>query len=225
MAWSYPFALAQFFAERSEKVLGFAGPPGVGKSSLVSILAEALAEIDSGMVLQVSLDDFYLPREERERRGFTWRAPPGTHDLDAASRVLTAVHRGDSWVCVPRFDHARDERRGVDRIEGPVSRLLCEGWFLGLAEQGYEALRERLDYLTYLDCPLSLARERRLGREAALRGQRQGGGMSQAEVERFWDEVLEPGTRRWVLPLRKTADLVIHLDEQGEVTPLRAPQG
>jgi pantothenate kinase-related protein Tda10 len=166
----------------------------------------------------VSLDDFYYSKAERLKRGLRFRAQPGSHDLEAAVRLLTAVRNHESLLNVPRFDHAADDSISPEQFNGPVSTLLFEGWFVGMRDHGYQPLAEQLDYLIYIDCPKQLARDRRFGREEQIRlasgGTR---GLSQASMLEFWNEILEPGITRWVSPVREAANLVIQLDSEGRV--------
>ncbi len=214
--WSYPFPLAQLIHRHPGKVFGFAGPPGVGKTTLIAWVARCLRALDGrARVVAVSLDDFYLSRAERRARGLAWRAQPGSHDLAAAVAFLGAARAGERVLRVPRFDHGADEPGAPEVVPGPASAVLMEGWLLGLDGEGYGAVAKELDHLTYIGCPLALARRRRLAREEALRAA--GRGFSEAEMGRFWRQVLAPGVRRWVEPIRARADLVVDLDGRGAV--------
>jgi uridine kinase len=209
------------------RVAGLAGPPGCGKTTLMAAVAAAAGRQDrDGRPLAVSLDDVYLSRAERDARGIRFRAQPGSHDLGAACALIDAVRGGAPALTVPRFDHGTDDRRPPETVAGPVARLLLEGLFVGLEAYGSEAVAGRLDVLIYLDCPTALARQRRLGREARLR-EASGGthGLSEAEMETFWREVLEPGIARWVRPIRTHADLVVTLDDAGGVARVDARAG
>ena len=200
-------------------IVGFAGPPGCGKTTLVSaVAAEIQCRESTSRPLAVSLDDFYYSRAERDSKGIRFRAAPGSHDLDAATRLLADVRRGESRVDVPRFDHATDDRRQAEIFAGPASVVLLEGLCVGLDTHGYAVIADQLDVLVYLDCPTSLSRERRFAREAAIRRESGGvHGFSAAETEAFWTEVLEPGIAHWIRPIRARADIVVVLDAQGYV--------
>jgi uridine kinase len=219
--------LAEHLQARGHLIVGLAGPPGSGKTTLVSGVVKNLRQLDpAARPLAVSLDDVYHSRAERDARGIRFRAEPGSHDLDLASRLLTAVRRGDLRLDVPRFDHAVDDRRPSEGFDGPASLLLLEGLFVGMRAHGYGPLAAALDYLVYVDCPIPLARARRLGREATLRKESVGTyGLSEAMMEEFWTTVLEPGIARWVRPIRETADLLIELDAGGRVARVEARAG
>jgi len=227
VVWSYPFALAQMVLGHRGEIFGFAGPPGVGKTTLVSATAAALRALDPELrVVGVSLDDFYYSKAERSARGLKWRAQPGAHDLGAAEALLDAVRRKCEGVRAPRFDHRSDRPLPPEELRGPISVLLLEGWFVGRREDGYARISDRLDHLTFLDAPIELARRRRFARERSLRaGDGVHRGLSPREMRSFWREVLAPGTERWVRPIRDRADLVISLDDDGEVASAHRASG
>ena len=219
--------LARLICSADLKVLGLAGVPGSGKSTLAAALAAHLREqgADANPIV-ASLDDFYLSRAERDARGIRFRASLGSHDLAALAQVLDAARRGDRVIVMPRFDHGLDDRVEAERCAGPASPLLIEGIFVGLTGQGYGVLANQLDYLIYLDCPLSLARERRLAREAQLRrasgGQR---GLSAEAMQTFWDDVLGPIAANHIMLIRQRADLVLGLYDEGRLARVVNSEG
>jgi uridine kinase len=217
--WDFPFALAQWISTRQGKVFGFAGPPGAGKTTLIAVIVQCHKILRPEVqIASVSLDDFYFSKEQRRRLGFTWRAQPGTHDIAGAVSLLHAVQAEGELINIPRFDPGRDAPATCEAIEGPVAKLLMEGWFLGKRDCGYEEIADRLEFLIYIDCPIMLAKRRRFAREAALRNASQGSrGLAPEAMRRFWREVLEPGVANWVQPIRERADCVISLDTRGRI--------
>jgi pantothenate kinase-related protein Tda10 len=208
-------------------IVGVVGLPGCGKSTWAQSLG-ALAADAGRSWLAVSLDDFYLEPEARRAAGFAFRGPPGTHDGERLARFLGQVRQGIAGslsraVDRPCFDRDAERRLPDQRLvflpQAPLSLCIIEGWFVGAAAPGYEALSSALDRLIYLDLAEPHARAARLSREAALR---QAGrpAMSATEVEAFWAEALSPSFERWVYPLRERADLRITLDRRHQVTAL-----
>jgi uridine kinase len=191
---------ASLLTRLDARVVGIAGPPGAGKSTFAHAVADGIDE------LVISMDDFYLSRAERSERGLTWRGPPGSHDVTALIDVLDALRAEHAPVTVPRFSAEIDDRVEpvvVDRVPG---RVLVEGWVLGHRADGYEEILDRLDLLMFLDVPVQIARTRRFAREQSLRG-----GFSAAQMQRFWDEVLEPGLTKWVREAHEAADVVLKM--------------
>jgi D-glycerate 3-kinase len=119
---------------RQPLVVGLCGAQGSGKSTL----AAALSQRFSGTAI-LSIDDLYLPREERQRlaRGvhplFATRGVPGTHDVPLGITTLSALREGRQ-ISLPRFDKSRDDR--LPERDWPLSparpRLVVfEGWCVG----------------------------------------------------------------------------------------------
>jgi pantothenate kinase-related protein Tda10 len=201
-------------------IVGIAGPPGGGKSTLGAALCEGLSRAHAlGPGLCISLDDFYLTPTEREARGHTFRAPPGTHDLSLLARFLYDVRTAQVELEVPRYDREHELRLAPGHITGPLALCVFEGWFVGAELPGYEELARALDCLVYVDMDLAYARQGRLERERRARDEGRGG-MAEAQVTRYWDEVLEPGIVKWVLPLRERADVVVKLDATHRITAI-----
>jgi len=133
------------------------GSQGSGKSTLSAYLRVALAERHGLSCLDLSLDDFYLTRAERESLAarvhplLRTRGVPGTHDVRLLRDTLDALLRSESAeVAVPRFDKADDDRAprvAWTRVAAPVAVVLLEGWCLGARAVTDAALREPLNDL------------------------------------------------------------------------------
>lgn len=193
------------------RVVGLSGPPGSGKTSLARELVAALGP----RALQLSMDDFYLSRAERDAKGLRFRGGPGSHDLDALTRVLDRVRADDPPITIPRYDTHADDRGAPQTLGHAPHPLVLDGYFLGYDGDGYGAVRDRLDLLVFLDIDIDTARWRRFDREQALRDE--GGGLSEADMQSFWDDVLGPGTDRLVPVARATADLVLTVGADQQV--------
>jgi D-glycerate 3-kinase len=128
-------------------VIGLCGPQGSGKSTIARCAARLLEQRGLRAVA-LSLDDFYLTREARQRLArevhplLAVRGPPGTHDVGMLAAAIDQL-RGKGKVALPRFDKATDNRapRGTWRtIASPVDVILLEGWCVGAVSQGRAAL-------------------------------------------------------------------------------------
>jgi len=141
-------------------VLGICGSQGSGKSTLATALASEL-EAEGKACAVLSIDDFYLTRDERKRLAeqvhplSITRGPPGTHDVPMAIEVLDALRAGHP-VALPRFDKARDDR--CDPATWPVAPSHCdvilfEGWCVGAVAQTDEALAQPVNRLEAVEDP------------------------------------------------------------------------
>lgn len=188
-------------------LVGMIGLPGAGKSTLAGQIARALDEIRAETV---SLDDFYLTREQRMARGLPFRGPPGTHDLELLERFLTDVRRRESQIEIPVFDRGTEDRAPPRRCQGPLDLLVIEGFLVGIDAPGYGALRRALDRLIFVEIAEEAALLSRRKREA-MQVAAGRGGMSDEEVVRFWQQALWPQVEPYVLPVRCRADVVVSL--------------
>ena len=96
----------------------------------------------------LSLDDLYLPHDERARLArivhplLATRGVPGTHDVARGVRLLDAVRAGED-VVLPRFDKATDNPAPTDAwkaVMGALDVLIFEGWCVGARAQEEAAL-------------------------------------------------------------------------------------
>jgi D-glycerate 3-kinase len=139
---------------RRTAVIGLCGPQGSGKSTIAEV-ARRLLEARGMRTVALSLDDFYLTHEARQRLGrevhplLATRGPPGTHDVALAGAVLDQL-RAKGKVALPRFDKASDNRspRGSwQTVASPVDVIILEGWCVGAAAQGLAALAQPVNDL------------------------------------------------------------------------------
>lgn len=128
-------------------VIGLCGAQGSGKTTVARYAARLLEQ--RGMrAVALSLDDFYLGHEARQRLArevhplLAVRGPPGTHDVAMAGAAIDQLRsRGNTTL--PAFDKATDNRtpRGTWRtVASPVDVILLEGWCVGAISQGEAAL-------------------------------------------------------------------------------------
>jgi D-glycerate 3-kinase len=134
-------AIAEARARRGGEgvvLIGVGGAQGSGKSTH----CRALAAASGGKVAQMSLDDVYFTRAERESLAefrhplFMTRGPPGTHDLRLLKETIRDLSHAtpDSEMRLPRFDKAADDRAPVEAwpvFRGRPEAILLEGWCLG----------------------------------------------------------------------------------------------
>lgn len=138
-------------------LIGINGGQGSGKSTLCRILQRLLAEGFGKRVAVISIDDLYLPRQQRQQLAaqvhplLATRGVPGTHDVSLAMDILTRLKQGEvGAVRVPVFDKAMDDRAPVERwqrLQGPFDIILFEGWCVGAKAESHQQLQQPINSL------------------------------------------------------------------------------
>ncbi len=135
-------------------IVGICGSQGSGKSTVCKSLAGRFSQAGVS-VANLSLDDLYLTRAERETLAkhvhplLRTRGVPGTHDTKVGVHTLNALAHGGR-VPMPRFDKAIDDRRPPsqwDSMQGPTQLVLFEGWCVGARPQPLAALDQPVNAL------------------------------------------------------------------------------
>lgn len=173
------------------------GPTCSGKSTLVRLVAERLGQ---DLCTVLTQDDFYhdlsaLPLEERAQQNFD---RPGSIDSIALIRCVKRLIRGEP-VQVPVYDFTTHTRMGETREALPRPYLFVEGTLV----LHWSALRSRAAIRAFLDTPSEACFQRRLSRDTAHRGR------TEASVLEQWRQTVWPMHRRYVLPTRRHADVLL----------------
>ena len=118
-------------------ILGIAGPPGGGKSTLACAVADALGD---GAVL-VPMDGFHLAQDQLVRLGRRDRmGAPDTFDAAGYVALLRRLRAADEVVFAPAFRREIEEPiAGAIAVPPSVTLVVTEGNYL-LLEDGDWAL-------------------------------------------------------------------------------------
>lgn len=122
-----------------DRVIGLAGPPGSGKSTLTKLLT-FLLQSAGHQAVYLSLDDYYLSRQERQDQHqhslFITRGVPGTHHLSLLhDHCRDLLQRNITTLEIPVFNKATDQVEGTRTITCPDARpvtVFVEGWCIGI---------------------------------------------------------------------------------------------
>ncbi|MFN8630069.1 MAG: nucleoside/nucleotide kinase family protein [Chloroflexota bacterium] len=132
------------------RILGIAGPPGAGKSTLAEAVVRALGPETAALL---PMDGFHLSNERLVELGLRDRkGAPETFDGEGCVAMLRHV-RGSLAIAVrvPSFDRLA-EAVVPDGIEIParVPLIVAEGNYLLLDEPPWRQIRDFLDEAWYL---------------------------------------------------------------------------
>lgn len=194
---------------RRRVLLGIAGPPGAGKSTLVDDLLRVLradppSGMDEGWVAHVPMDGFHLADVQLDRLGRRDRkGAPDTFDADGFLATLRrVVEEPESVVYVPGFERDLEQPVAAAIEVSPKARLVVtEGNYLLLPLDPWPRVRALLAETWYVDLPAP-ERVRRLVARHVSSGK-------SPEAARAWVERVDEANARLVEATRELADLVV----------------
>ena len=156
-------ALAQGDGRR---ILGIAGPPGVGKSVLAETLVGTLT-VRGYRVALAGMDGFHLAGAELTRLGRIERkGAPDTFDVHGYVNLLRRLRdRAEPVVYAPFFDRALEEPIGsAVPIPHEISLIVTEGNYLLAQIPGWREVAALLDECWYIDLDEQLRLDRLIAR-------------------------------------------------------------
>lgn len=138
-------------AGRDRFIVGIAGPPASGKSTLAERLRELLGEAAA----LVPMDGFHLDNAVLSARQLLARkGAPETFDFDGFEATLKRLRAPGADVVVPLFDRVADlARAGAGIVPASARFVIVEGNYLLLDEEPWTRLAGLFDRTVYLDVP------------------------------------------------------------------------
>lgn len=194
-------ALAGWADRGGRRILGIAGQPGAGKSTLAERLAAALGP---ALAVVVPMDGFHFAQAELERLGRADRkGAPDTFDAAGYTALLHRLREPDGGtVYAPAFDRGLEEPIAGSIAVGPaVPLVITEGNYLLHDAGEWARVRPLLDEAWYL-APDDTLRIRRLVDRHVRHGKDQVGA-------RAWVARSDEANARLIAPGRDRADLVL----------------
>ncbi|MFJ8926362.1 nucleoside/nucleotide kinase family protein [Streptomyces sp. NPDC102340] len=189
-------------ASGPRRLLGIAGPPGAGKSTL----AEALVDALGGAAVLVPMDGFHLADRELARLGRADRkGAPDTFDAYGYAALLGRLRTPNpgETVYAPCFERELEEPvAGALPVPPDVPLVVTEGNYLLLDEPPWStAVRPLLDEVWWVDVDDAVRVERLIARHVAF-------GKS-PERARSWVLRSDEANARRVASGRERADVIV----------------
>jgi len=138
----------------SRAILGIAGSPGAGKSTLVDLLLERVAAAKGAdWVARVPMDGFHLADAQLDRIGARGRkGAPDTFDAAGYAHLLERVKREvDEPVYVPGFDRTLEQPFAAALVVlASVRLVVTEGNYLLLDDPDWARARRSMDAVWFV---------------------------------------------------------------------------
>ena len=188
------------------RIIGIAGCPGAGKSTLAAGL---VAQHPDTHVL-VPMDGFHLADDDLRRLGRADRkGAPDTFDVDGYVTLLERLageNEGSDTVYAPRFDRRREASiTDAITIEPHHTTVVTEGNYLLHDAGGWARVRPLLDECWYVDCTYATRILRLVTRHI-------GNGRSATDAADWVRNVDEPNARL-IRARRDAADVIVRSDD------------
>ncbi|AXO36600.1 nucleoside/nucleotide kinase family protein [Micromonospora sp. B006] len=184
------------------QLLGIAGAPGAGKSTLAQRVVAALGPV----ARLVPMDGFHLAGTALERLGRSGRkGAPDTFDVNGFASMLRRLRRLEpTSVWAPEFRRDLEEPvAGAIEVPPEVRLVVTEGNYLLLRDDPWEEVRTLLHEVWFLDLDAEVRVRRLTARHEAY-------GKS-SEQARAWALGSDEENARLVAGTAVHADLVVRL--------------
>lgn len=176
-------------ATGQRRILGIAGPPGAGKSTVAEWLIRALP----GQAVLVPMDGYHLANAQLQRLGRQDRkGAPDTFDAEGYVALLQRLRepRPGETVYAPAFRRELDEPVAAEvAVPADIPLVITEGNYLLLDDAPWNRVRDYLDDRWFVDVDPQRRREQLVARHMRF-------GRSRAEAEAWANGTDEPNAVR-----------------------------
>jgi pantothenate kinase len=189
-------------------IIGIAGAPAAGKSTLATRLRDQLDIRDGSGTWQVlGMDGFHLSNEMLVAAGTRHqKGAPHTFDVDGFATLLNRVRTDVTRpIYLPVFHREIEESIAAEAVVSPHTLgVIVEGNYLLHDRDGWEIIRPLLDQCWYLDVDPAVQRSRLIERATQTYGS--------AAAGINWVETVDLPNAALVSATRSRADRVVVMD-------------
>ena len=186
----------------SRRMLGIAGAPGAGKSTLAARLAEQLGT----QAVLVPMDGFHLADVALARLGrLARKGAPDTFDAGGYAALLQRLRTAqpqDAPVWAPMSERELEQPlAGAIEVRAEVPLVITEGNYLLLEDGPFAQVRAMLDACWFVEVPEELRHERLIARHERFG--------KPSPAARDWALGPDEDNARLVAATRDRADVVV----------------
>jgi pantothenate kinase len=195
-------ARARKLTGSGRRLLGIAGAPGTGKSTVAAAIVEAVAP----HAALVPMDGFHLANRELRRLGRAARkGAPDTFDAAGYIALLRRLRSVDDQVVYAPAFHREIEEAVAGSLPIPrnVALIVTEGNYLLLDTPPWTAVRELLDEVWFVHQDDDLRIERLIARHIAYG--------KKPDAARAWVLGSDQRNAELIATTRRRADLIVEL--------------
>ncbi len=176
-------------------IVGIAGPPCAGKSTVCSILSS-----ENKKIVHLNMENFYKSTELAPfYKGHRNLDSPRSINFESLEEALKQIKEGKE-VTIPVYSKETSAQIGTEKIKSSEI-VLVEGFLLFSRRK----VRDMLDVLVFIDIDFDTLAERKRIRKMG----------SDLNLE-YYNTVLVPMTKKYVIPSKRYADYVINGTKQIE---------
>ena len=163
---SVQHAIAQKQKNLNRVIIGIAGPPAAGKSTLAALLVAELNKRRPGTAALAPMDGFHLDNTLLKRQGLLHRkGAPETFDFGGFQSFLMRLRESQETLYCPMFDRDRDMAiAGALAIPIDVPVIVVEGNYLLLETPPWKNLQQYFDHSIFCHAPLAELERRLIAR-------------------------------------------------------------
>lgn len=197
-------------ADPGTAIVGIAGAPGAGKSTLAeALVAGARARLGEAAVVHVPMDGFHLADAELRRIGrLDRKGAPDTFDVAGYAALLRRIRSRAEAVYAPAFERGLEQPiAGSIPVFPETAVVITEGNYLLLDHPAWAAVAAEIDEIWYCALEDDVRIPRLLARHVAF-------GKSVQAARRWVTEVDEPNARL-VAGTAARADVVVSVSAAG----------
>jgi pantothenate kinase len=166
--------IVQKAEDRGRFIVGFAGPPAAGKSTIAARITDQLRS-KGERTSCIPMDGFHYDDAVLKSLGLRSRkGSPPTFDVAGFEALLKRLRAGEPDVAIPHFDRSLElSRAAAELVSADTRFLIVEGNYLLLDYAPWTSLRPLFDLTVLLDVPVAeldrrlVARWEHFGRDKA----------------------------------------------------------